>query len=63
MRGAGLGVVAYKGARTGEYYAHHIKPARIQKLKRLGVYGDLVYIESPDSSTESTTNPKSDKEK
>jgi len=63
MRGAGLGVVAYKGARTGEYYAHHIKPTRIQKLKRLGVYGDLVYIESPDSSTESTTNPKSDKEK
>ena len=62
-RDSALNVVAYKAARTGEYYSHHIKPENLQKLKRLGVSGELVYIASPDNLNSPARDQKSDKEK
>jgi hypothetical protein len=43
-------VVAFKGARTGHYYAHHIRAEKVQRVKRLAVSAaGLVYIVGPDS--------------
>lgn len=50
MRWAGVNVVAFKGARTGRYYSHHVRREKVTKVKKMGVSpSGLVYIEGHES--------------
>jgi hypothetical protein len=51
MRAQGK-VVAYKNTRDSTYYSHHIRPHRLRDVLKLGVSGDLVYIEECEDSTQ-----------
>lgn len=62
MRAEGK-VVAYKNTGTNTYYSHHIRPHRLREVLKLGVSGDLVYIEAHKDSTPPAADSEFDKEK